>query len=73
MKLLCSQIHKSILQVRPAGFLSNGKPRLIKNTTLLSKMRMRCDIKLKDPKLAVCITMYNEDESELKNTLKGVI
>ena len=25
------------------------------------------------PKLAVCITMYNENESELKTTLEGVI
>lgn len=25
------------------------------------------------PKLAVCITMYNENESELKATMKGVL
>lgn len=25
------------------------------------------------PKLAVCITMYNENEAELKTTLEGVI
>ena len=25
------------------------------------------------PKLAVCITMYNENEEELKTTMKGVM
>jgi len=26
-----------------------------------------------NPKLAVCITMYNENEEELRTTMKGVI
>jgi len=26
-----------------------------------------------NPKLAVCITMYNEDENEFKNTLSGLL
>ena len=26
-----------------------------------------------NPKLAVCITMYNENESELKDTISGVL
>jgi len=30
-------------------------------------------LKKSRPKLAVCITMYNEDESELKMTISGVL
>ena len=30
-------------------------------------------IKNTTPRLAVCITMYNEDESELKTTIEGVL
>jgi len=47
--------------------------RKIKNTCLIAKMKTRNRIKSKNPKMAVCITMYNEDEKELKNTLRGVI
>ena len=52
-------------KLRPAGFRSNGKHRQIKNTSMISKIRTRCRIRKENPKLAVCITMYNEDESEL--------
>ena len=38
---------------------------------MLAKIRTRCRIRKENPKLAVCITMYNEDVSELKHTLKG--
>jgi len=60
-------------KIRPAGFKSSGKMRQIKNSCLLSKIRMRCRIRKSNPKMAVCITMYNEDEAELIHTLKGVI
>jgi hypothetical protein len=30
-------------------------------------------IKSKTPKMAVCITMYNENEAELKMTMAGVL
>jgi len=61
------------VKIRPCVFRSIGKMRKIKNTCLLSKIKTRCRIKGKNPKLAVCITMYNEDEAELKTTLTGVI
>jgi hypothetical protein len=47
--------------------------RKIKNTCLIAKVKTRCRLRGKNPKLAVCITMYNEDEQELKNTLTGVL
>ena len=47
--------------------------RHIKKTCLLAKIKTRCRIRKKDPALAICITMYNENESELKNTLRGLI
>jgi hypothetical protein len=53
------------LKVRPAGFRRNAKYRQIKNTCMLSKVRTRCKIRKANPKLAVCITMYNENEKEL--------
>lgn len=60
-------------KIRPAGFRSNGKWRKIKNNCLISKIKTKCRIKNKNPKLAVCITMYNENEEELKRTLTGVL
>jgi hypothetical protein len=30
-------------------------------------------IKKKTPKIAVCITMYNENEAELQMTMRGVL
>lgn len=60
-------------KIRPCGFRSNGKMRKIKNTCLLAKIKTKCRIKKKNPKLAVCITMYNEDENELKSSLLGVM
>ena len=47
--------------------------RQIKNNCLLAKIRMRCRIRKSNPKMAVCITMYNENEAELLHTLSGVI
>ena len=60
-------------KVRPAGFRSNGRHRKVKNTSLISKIRTRCRIRKEQPKLAVCITMYNEDESELRTTMRGCL
>ena len=59
--------------VRPCGFLKNGKNRMIKKTCLLSRMKKLCLIKETTPKLCVCITMYNENEAELKTTISGVL
>jgi len=60
-------------KLRPAGFRGNGRHRQIKNTSMISKIRTRCRIRKENPKLAVCITMYNEDETELQTTLKGCL
>ena len=60
-------------KIRPAGFRSNGRHRQIKNTSMMSKIRTRCRIRKENPKLAVCITMYNEDETELQTTLRGCL
>ena len=60
-------------KIRGAGFRKNGKMRHIKKTCLLAKIKTRCRIRKRNPALAVCITMYNEDSSELKNTLRGLI
>jgi hypothetical protein len=40
---------------------------------MMSKIRTRCRIRKENPKLAVCITMYNEELSELQTTLKGLL
>lgn len=36
-------------------------------------MKKLCILKGISPKLAVCITMYNENEEELKTTIAGVL
>ena len=40
---------------------------------MLAKIKNKCRLRIRNPRLAVCITMYNEDEQELKTTLSGVI
>lgn len=40
---------------------------------MLAKIRTKCRTRKENPKLAVCITMYNEDVSELKHTLSGCL
>ena len=69
MALADSQLN---CKIRPCGFRSNSKMRKIKNTCLISRIKTKCRLRGKNPKMAVCITMYNEDEHELKNTLNGV-
>ena len=60
-------------EVLPVGFGHNGMTRRIKRDSLLSQMKTRCQTLGVPPKMAVCITMYNEDVSELKQTLSGAI
>ena len=61
-------------KIRGAGFREDGKPRHIKMTGChLSDIRRRCRQRSKNPAMAICITMYNEDETELKNTLRGIV
>jgi hypothetical protein len=55
----------------PSGFRPNGKGRKLKNC-MISKIKAKSKSET-SLKVAVCITMYNENEQELKNTLKGVI
>ena len=59
--------------IRAAGFRSNGKFRTIKNTCLLSKIKTRCRLRKRNPAMAICVTMYNEEVEELRNTLSGLI
>lgn len=59
--------------IRPAGFRTNGTKRQIKTTCMLGRMKKLSMLRNKFPKMAVCITMYNEDESELKTTISGVL
>jgi len=40
---------------------------------MLGRMKKLSMLRNKFPKMAVCITMYNEDESELKTTISGVL
>ena len=49
-------------KLRPAGFRHNGQYRQIKTTSMMSVIQQRCKIRQQNPKLAVCITMYNEEE-----------
>jgi len=59
--------------IRPCGFRRDGRVQKIKDACLMSRIRQLGIKKGVHPKIAVCITMYNEDESELKATLSGVL
>ena len=61
------------LESLPCGFGINGAKRKIKRQSMLGKLKERCQARHSPPKLAVCITMYNEEENELRDTLQGVI
>jgi len=61
------------LVVRPHGFRTDGTLRTIKKTCMLGRMKKLQLLSDTAPKLAVCITMYNENEEELKLTMRGVI
>lgn len=58
---------------RPCGFKSNGRWRKLKTTCLISHIKGMTNSREPTLKLAVCITMYNEDEEQLKYTLTGVL
>ena len=60
-------------KIRPAGFRTSAKYRQVKNTCMISKIKTRCRIRGEPPKMAVCITMYNEDEDELRTSLRGLL
>ena len=61
-------------KVRGAGFREDGQARHIKFTDChLSDIRRRCRRRDRVPAMTICITMYNEDENELKNTLRGIV
>ena len=60
-------------KVKGAGFRKNGKPRHIKKTCLLAKIKTRCLLRKRNPAMAICITMYNEEVKELKETLRGLV
>ena len=59
--------------IRPCGFRTDNRPRKIKETCLLARMKNLNILNETTPKMACCITMYNEDFSELQFTLKGII
>lgn len=40
---------------------------------MISKIKTRCRIRQENPKLAICITMFNEQVDELKLTLEGCL
>jgi len=55
--------------MRPCGFKKDGNYRKIKDSCLLARMRNLCILGDRRPKLAVCITMYNEAVDEFKTTI----
>ena len=59
--------------MRPCGFRSDGTARVIKSTCMVARMKRSNLLDQTHPKLAVCITMYNENETEFKDTISGVL
>ena len=59
--------------IRPCGFKTDGQNRMIKNTCLVGRMKKLNILRQQNPKLAICITMYNENEEELKTTMRGIL
>lgn len=57
----------------PCGFLKNGQIRPIYGNSMLGRIKRHHHNHGTHPKLMVSITMYNEDERELKYSLRGVL
>lgn len=57
----------------PCGFLKNGQIRPIYGNSLIGRIKRYHQNNGTNPKLMVCITMYNEDEEEFKNSMRGVL
>jgi len=57
----------------PCGFLKNGQIRPIYGNSLIGKMKRFHQRNGTKPKMLTCITMYNEDEFELKYTMRGIL
>ena len=60
-------------EIRLFGFQTSGQVRPISKTSLLANIKDRCRTRNRNPTILVCITMYNEDEIELKRTLRGLL
>jgi chitin synthase len=61
-------------RVYPEGFsFKTGRRTPLHPNTLLKKLDDRRTIEGIKPKLVICVTMYNEDEKELMDTLAGVM
>jgi hypothetical protein len=56
------QLVSSEIETFPCGFGKNGKRRKLKSKTLLGHINKRSAERKRGPKMAVCITMYNENE-----------
>ena len=61
------------IEVLPRGFGHRGERRRLKRSTLLGRLKKRCNKRGRPPKMAVCITMYNEEVRELIDTITGVM
>ena len=61
-------------ELKPADFNRDGKKLQIKEDCLLGEIRkLHMNKQNSTPKLAICITMYNESKDEFKRTLRGVL
>ena len=57
----------------PCGFLKNGQLRPIYGNSFLGQIKRHHRKRGTRPKLVVCVTMYNEDIYEFKQTMRGVM
>ena len=55
------------------GFNKSGKLRPIQGNCMLGRLKRHHQTNGTSPKLMVCVTMYNEDVFEFKQTMRGVL
>jgi len=67
------EINKDSHKYIPCGFNKSGQFRLINKESHVGRLRSGHQAANSNPKMIVCITMYNEDEEELKFTMRGVL
>lgn len=57
----------------PCGFLKNGQIRPIYGNSLIGRIKRYHHNHGTNPKLMICVTMYNEDVEEFKISMRGVL
>ena len=65
--------NRNSTKMLPCGFLKNGNIRPLSSQSLLYKSKRFHETRGTRPKLAICVTMFNENERAFRYTMEGIL